>query len=336
MAPNERPQSFERTAHAHVERRFSAMGSEAHVVVVGWQANELAHLAEWRIRCLEDRWSRFREESEVSRVNAQAGDWVTVSDDTMRLIDRSLAAWRMTNGAFDPTLLSAVRAVGYDRSFEELPDRITIDTPACGSVTNLAAGRIEVDRARQQIRIPVGVGIDPGGIGKGLAADMVTEDLIAAGADGVLVNLGGDIRVAGSPPRTSEDGRWSISIDDPFHPERELARIALDEGAVATSSRLKRRWHAHFTGADDGVFEGDAPAEVHHLLDPRTRRSASAELASVTVCAGEGWWAEAQTKQVFVAGRDDLEDALERAPSIVVDAEGVAHASASLREALAT
>ena len=102
----------------------------------------------------------------------------------------------------------------------------------------------------------------------------------------------------------------------------------------ASSSRLKRRWHARFTGADDGIFEDDPHTEVHHLLDPRTHQSARPELASVTVCAGEGWWAEAQTKQVFVAGLDDLEEALDRAPSIVVDSEGVAHASDSLQGSL--
>jgi thiamine biosynthesis lipoprotein len=257
-----------------------------------------------------------------------------VSTDTVRLIDRSVAAWRLTAGAFDPTLLGAVRAAGYDRSFEELPDLITIELPQGGTVTNLTAGRIEVDQIRQQVRIPAGAGIDPGGIGKGLAADIVAEDLIAAGADGVLVNLGGDIRALGTPPDGAVDGRWSISIDDPFDTERELARIAFDGGAVATSSRLKRRWHARFTADDDGMFDRDPPTEVHHLLDPRTRRSTAADLASVTVCAGEGWWAEAQTKQIFVAGRDDLEAALDRTPSIVVDGDGVAHTSEALKEAL--
>ena len=337
MTPTECLHAFDRTEGTHVERRFRAMGSEAHVIVVGAQANELAHLAEWRVRCLEDRWSRFRAESEVSRLNARAGEWVTVSTDTIRLIDRSVAAWRLTGGAFDPTLLGAVRDAGYDRSFEELPDLVTIDTPEGGSVTSLAAGRIEVDQVRQQVRIPAGTGIDPGGIGKGLAADLVAGDLIAAGAAGVLVNLGGDIRALGTPPDGGVDGRWSISIDDPFDSERELARIAFDGGAggaVATSSRLRRRWSVRFTGADDGVFEGDRPTEVHHLFDPSTRRSTAPDLASVTVCAGEGWWAEAQTKQIFVAGRDDLADALDRAPSIVVDAEGVAHASVSLQGSL--
>ena len=92
------------------ERRFPAMGSEAHVVVVGWQAEELLHLAEWRVSGLEARWSRFLEDSELSRVNARAGEWVPVSGDTLRLVDRSLAAWRMTDGAFDPTVLAG-RAV---------------------------------------------------------------------------------------------------------------------------------------------------------------------------------------------------------------------------------
>src|SRR3954464_4275841 len=101
-----------------VERRFRAMGSDAHVVVVG--PRHLAEHAELRIADLERRWSRFDARSEVSALNRHAGDPVVVSPETLELVERALDAWRLTGGRFDPTVLGALLRAGYDRSFDEL------------------------------------------------------------------------------------------------------------------------------------------------------------------------------------------------------------------------
>jgi FAD:protein FMN transferase len=148
------------------ERRFAAMGSQAHLIVVGGPP-ELLQYGEDRIAQLERRWSRFVDESEVSALNRYAGAPVKVSRDTVELVQRAIEAWRLTRGRFDPTVLGAVIRAGYDRSFEQLG----ASTTAGRSDLSLGAGAIEI--IDDIVRIPEGSGFDPGGVGKGLAADIV-------------------------------------------------------------------------------------------------------------------------------------------------------------------
>jgi thiamine biosynthesis lipoprotein len=246
------------------------MGCAAHVVVQG--ADGLLRQAKARIADLEARWSRFRPTSELSRMNAMAGQPTVVSPELWLLVERAVAAWTLTGGAFDPTVLGAVVAAGYDRDFTELepgrPAGREADVPGCAG--------IELDPALRVVTLPAGVGIDPGGIGKGLAADIVVGELLAAGAAGALVSLGGDLRVGGEPPGGD---CWTIAVVHPFT-GRDLLAIGLTDGAVATSSRLLRRWTV-----DDG--------ERNHVIEPASGTSAGGPLVAATAVAGEGWWAEA-------------------------------------------
>jgi thiamine biosynthesis lipoprotein len=133
------------------------------------------------------------------------------------------------------------------------------------------------------------VRLDLGGIGKGYAADLVAVALRDGGAAGVCVNLGGDLRVTGEPP----DGApaWVIAVRDPSGGER-FGNLALLEGGVATSTRLRRAWRR-------------AGRDLHHLLDPASGEPAARGLTSVTVLAAEAWWAEVLAKAAFVAGSAD-------------------------------
>jgi thiamine biosynthesis lipoprotein len=149
-------------------------------------------------------------------------------------------------------------------------------------------GDIELDDLVRAVRLPLGVTIDLGGIGKGAAADEVSAVLLAAGVPGVtgvLVNLGGDLRARGAAPAPNG---WVVDVDDPLRTGR-AGLLALGEGAVATSTRLRRTW-----------TRGDR--SLHHLIDPRTGAPADTGLASVTVVAGEAWRAEVLAKAAFVAG----------------------------------
>lgn len=260
---------------------FPAMGSTARVLVFGGPP-ALDELARHEIERLEAHWSRFRAASELSRLNAAEGRSVAVSADTFEVITRACDAWRETAGLFDPTVLDAVVAAGYDRDFEQLemaPPRAIAPTatPGCGDV--------ELDPLVRAVRLPPGVHLDLGGIGKGFAADLVATMLLAEGAEGVCVNLGGDLRVAGVGP---EAGIWCVDVDDPLA-TGALGSLRLASGGVATSTRLRRAWQRPDGGA-------------HHLIDPRTGDSARTGLASVTVLAAETWWAEVLAKSAFVAG----------------------------------
>lgn len=266
---------------------FPVMGSTAHVTIVGGSVG-LAESAREHLDDLEARWSRFIPSSEVSRMNRAEGRPCLVSEETRLLVRRALDGYAVTEGRFDPTLLGAVLRAGYVESFDRRLQR----PRASGSTLRTGAHRIEIDETVGTVRIPVGVGFDPGGIGKGLAADLVSAALIEQGATGASVNVGGDLRVRGDAP----DGEaWRIAVDDPWGRTEPVARIRLRNGAVATSSRLRRRW----VRADGAV--------QHHLLDPDTGTSARTPVLAATVVAAAGWQAEALSKAVFLDARRGME-----------------------------
>jgi len=266
---------------ALAETRFRAMGTEAHVIVVGAEAS-LLDLAERHVAWLEDRWSRFRPSSDVSMMNAMAGMPVRVEPETVLLVQRALEGFRLTEGRYDPTVLGAVVRAGYGRSYEQLVDAGSDALDA--ALLDRGASSIVVDEAGGTVTMPEGVGFDPGGIGKGLAADLVVAGMLAAGAAGACVNLGGDVRVDGTSP---DSCGWLVGIEHPFRDEPS-AVISLHGGAVATTSRVKR-----VLGPE---------GQRHHVIDPATGASAETGLASVTTIAAEGWQAEILAKAVFLAG----------------------------------
>jgi thiamine biosynthesis lipoprotein len=263
------------------EVRFPAMGSDFHVIVLGGSP-ELPAAAHARIDELEARWSRFRPDSEISRLNRSGGHPIMVSAETVHAVSASVEAWQSTDGRFDPTVLPALIAAGYDRDFAALePGTDLHPGPSVRFAAAPGCGGIVIDPLVGAITLPPRVEIDLGGIGKGLAADLVVSELQDAGALGACVNAGGDLRVWGESP--GPEG-WVVDVE--HLPE---LRIALAGGAVATSSSTKRRWTRN-------------GAPYHHLLDPRQGVPAHAGLIAVTVIAGSASSADALTKAAFVAG----------------------------------
>ncbi|MCB1248688.1 MAG: FAD:protein FMN transferase [Acidimicrobiales bacterium] len=296
------------------ELHFRAMGTDAQIVVVGAEA-DLAIWASDRVAALEAAWTRFAP-SELGALAERPDVDVPVSDEVFRLVEASCTAWRATDGAFDPTVLAAVAALGYDRTFDEVVDR---DSPAApDDPTEVPGlGGVVLDPAQRTVRLPTGVAIDPGGIGKGLAADLVTDEVVARGAAGVLVNLGGDCRVAGASP---DESGWTFGVEDPFAPDDDLAVLSVSDGGVATSSTRRRRWRR---GGE----------EVHHLIDPATGRPTASGVRSATVVAGAAWWAEAEAKMLVVSGVAGL-GRLREASAIVVGDDGSVHATDDLADAV--
>jgi len=264
---------------------FRAMGTDVTVLVLDGPSDAGARAA-GAIERLEEQWSRFRPTSELCALNASAGAPVMVAPELFALIDRAVRAWRDTSGRYDPTVLPAVIAAGYDRDFDAVAadgaGPATEPTPAPGCAA------IELDPRLHAITLPAGVALDLGGIGKGYAVDLVARKLVESGARGALVNLGGDLRAIGAAP---EPHGWVVAVDDPLA-TGTTGMLALTEGAIATSTRLKRAW------------ERDGHA-LHHLIDPRTGRPAASGLASVTVVSGEAWRAEVLAKAAFIAGPAD-------------------------------
>ena len=193
--------------------RFRSMGSESHVIVVdGWPS--LLSVARRRLGQLEACWSRFIPTSEISTCNRLAGTPVWVSADTALLIDTAIEGWHLSAGRFDPTVLGDVLRAGYDLSFDELDGRPEWLRPA-PPMLRRGCGEIAIERhpdGTAVVTMPDGIGFDPGGVGKGLAADLVVDALMAAGAAGACVNLGGDLAVRGVGPH---GGGWTITVEGP-------------------------------------------------------------------------------------------------------------------------
>ena len=292
------------------ELSFRAMGSDCTVIVVGGRPG-MAESARRRIADLEGKWSRFIDESEISRLNRAGGRPTTVSPETLELIERSLDAWRISGGAFDPTVLGSVIRAGYDRSFEQLGGR--------SGWSRLRFGAAELAVHGDEVTVPEGVGFDPGGIGKGLAADRVVAEMTGLGAEGICVNMGGDVRVKGTGPDPAAEG-WTVSV---LHPWREepmaLLGIGPAGGAVATSTTLKRRWAV-------------AGEERHHLIDPQTGLPSDSDLNLASVVAGEAWAAEVLAKAVLLRGSDHPFDTLggTGAEGLAVDVAGRVQRTAGL------
>ncbi len=237
-------------------KSWTALGTSVHVVAT--DADGLGRATTAVGEVLEDvdtAYSRFREDSELSRLNARPGRTVRVSPLLATAIDAAQRAARLTDGAVDPTIGHAIRVAGYDDDFSRIAAQ---DGPI-----NLRAWRvpgwqaIRFDRRSRTVLLPPGVELDLGSTGKALAADLAARAALAgAGAGGVLVSLGGDIATAGTPPA----GGWRIHVaeDSRDKPDGDGEVICLPAGGVATSSTTVRRWKR-------------GTAILHHIIDPQVR-----------------------------------------------------------------
>ena len=195
-------------------RMFHAMGTEIELLVDAEHAERSLDAAELEFHRLEALLSRFRDDSELSRLNRDGS--IEPGRDLARVVELALEARDRTSGRFDPTVHNALVAAGYDRSFEQLPaEGDTAPPPPAARGVWLRPGRIELEP---------GVQIDLGGIGKGYAAERAAELLALAGP--CLVNAGGDIAIRG--------GSWPVGV--------EHITLQLDSGGLATSGRDRRRW----------------------------------------------------------------------------------------------
>jgi len=250
-------------------RTFRAMGTSVELFVEVDDARAALNSAEVEFERLEQVMSRFRPDSELSRLN-DAGS-LEVSVDLAQVIELALAARERTNGLFDPTVHAAMVGAGYDRTFESFPtEREGRPTPAA------CLGGVEV--AARRVSIEPGFRLDLGGIGKGFAAERVAELLAATGP--ALVSAGGDVAIRGVPA----EGVWAIGVNDEV-------TLGLEYGGMATSGVEGRRWRV------GGV-------EQHHVIDPRTGKPAQTDLVRVTAIAGNAVEAEVLAKSVLLEGLD--------------------------------
>lgn len=297
---------------------FRAMGSDCNVAVFmrpdfpETLCENLAAVARERVAILEQAWSRFRDDSEISMLNRRDEGWVALSHDTFTLISRMLDAHWLTDKAYNPGVYDAMQSLGYSTSFDEIP-WIEGLRPVPTEVPDMSL--IQLDEANRSILKHPGLRLDPGGIGKGLAADIVAREIWEAGATGIIVDIGGDLSVRGEIP----GGRnWAIEVSPRCHSALTLTFSGgrdLQAG-ICTSGIRTRQWGEY----------------LFHIVDPGTGLPASTSIQEVTVKAQSGWLAEAHTKAALLAdiaapayfSRHSLSGALfheEGMTSIFVDGE---------------
>ena len=292
-----------------LSRRQTIMGGHGTISLVG--GNQELLDACWALAdTCEQLWSRFIEDSDISRINWSEGAAVNIAPLTRQLIASMISGHTLTKGSYDPTLLPDVLNAGYVQSVVD-PNRSSQLPPSAMSPGHLEGIRFSDD----QVIVPLGTTLDPGGIAKGFTADLVAQFALDKGAYGVMAEIGGDIVVQGDAP----DGiAWRLGVEDPHSPEAHASIVRLQRGAVATSSQLKRRF-------------GSGLDSTHHLIDPATHSSAQSEAHTVTVIAASGARAEVLTKRGFV---DSPEDFLTWLPSVggaglIIFADGSQQASAN-------
>ena len=264
-----------------------ALGTVARVAA--WPPEVLATglvAVDRELEALDLQASRFRSDSEISRLHRSRGDMFLVSDGLAQVIAAALAAAQWTNGLVDPTVGAAIVSLGYDCDF------VAVDSngdpsdhprlPAPGWSCVRLDGRI--------LRLPVGVLLDLGATAKGLGSDRAAAAAFVHGGrtGGILVSLGGDIAVAGRPP----GGGWPVRVaEDPIAHGSQTQVVRLTAGALATSSVGCRRWR-----------RGDQ--ELHHIIDPRTGSPSTGSWRTASVAAPTCAMANAASTALIVGGED--------------------------------
>ena len=261
------------------------MGVTCVATIVGNNSTDLA------VRCLdlveefESLWSRFIPTSDISRLNTADGQPTLVDEKTVTLIHHMIAAHQATNGAFNPTRLPLQIAAGDVQSL--IDERKTELSIASIAFSELSGIHIFDDG---KVSLPRGMTLDAGGIGKGLAADLVLQFVLEQGATGACVNLGGDVAI-----NTGDSIGWDVEILSPFDHEVILDTVRISVGGVATSSLFAR--HRTNSGIASHIFNESGVHDTQHTV-------------GATVIASSAAWSEAWTKYAILRNPAEAVDTL--------------------------
>jgi thiamine biosynthesis lipoprotein len=283
---------------------FRAMNSDIVLVAEGELSQVESGLvaAQNFVDTSEKRFTRFSEQSELSALNRSAGSWFQASPDLFEVVREALFYFHKTNGLFDPSILPSLKNVGYIHSMDEIRRIGSAPQPARHlqvSVSTFAS--VELKKTTSSIRFPADLQIDLGGIAKGWIAERAAR-LLSQYTSACAVNAGGDMFLIGYPH--GQDS-WEVGLEDPRNPQDDISVLLLQEGAVATSSVVKRAWK-----------QGNISR--HHLINPRTGEPAITSWLSVTVLAPHATTAETFAKAFLIADEEETQSLGEQNPELTV------------------
>ena len=289
-SPSALPPLSDLTASGDLVSTFRSMATNVTVRIRSGRAAQSRACAD-RVtavfRDVETQCTRFDPASALMRANAAGADWCVVPLRCYAAIRTAADAYRMTGGRFDPRVLRALEAIGYDRSWPLPAAPESVGSRRSG-VPVPGTWLVEFDDDRLAVRIGQ-LPIDLGGIGKGLAVRWAAAEVVPQCPD-FLLEAGGDCYLAGDGP--TGDG-WQVAVEDPRGRPTPVAVLTLRDQACATSSTQVRHWTS-------------GGREVHHLIDPATGEPAESGLLSVTVVAPDPAIAEVWSKVLFVGGREQI------------------------------
>ena len=282
---------------AEVTLNFRAMNTAIELLIYP-EASQVdraiatSHQIEQLFADTEAALSRFRPESELSQLNRQ-GYLENASAVLYENVASACQMRKLTGGVFDPTILDALEAAGYDRSFEQLGKGAPrLFTPrqdqSFASWRNPAFPQVELDPLTHSIRLAPGVRLDLGGIAKGSTVDAAAKLLSEAGFTSFMISAGGDMYLRGCPPQNSQGWQVGVANEAPGF-GGDITQLLVSDKAVATSATTGRRWSV-------------GHQIRHHLIDPRTRQPSDNGLAAVTVVANTVQMADVMAKTALILG----------------------------------
>lgn len=315
---DERAQAEKKAAEQLVRRSHHAMGTL--IVITAWTVDEAA--AEKAFEQAFDELDRleavltvWRKDSDVSRINAEAGKKaVKVSEDTVACVKRALELAKVTEGKFDVTFGALAGLWKFDHDQD---DKIPDDAEIKRRLPFVGFEYIELDEAKRTVRITKeGVRLHLGGIGKGYGVDRAVAMIKARGIDDFMVQAGGDLYVSGK-----RGGRpWRVGVRDPRGP-----RDAFFAAAEVTDATFS-------TSGDYERFFTEGGVRYHHILDPDLGRPARGT-RSVTIMAKDAVTADALSTGIFILGAEKgmkIVEALDGVGAVIVDADNQVHVSKRL------
>ena len=284
---------------------FQAMGTTFFCILVGGDKEIYDSIYE-RVSELEKSWSRFIADSELMLLNNNPDSEIKVSEFTLQLISEMKNGFELTGGLYDANVLAHLVDLGFGTSRIDSAKTTNWQAKALSTST---ISDVDVDLQAMTVRIPKGVALDSGGIGKGLAADLICDYALQLGAMGVAVFAGGDVSVKGMSP---DANGWNVRISDPMNPDKFIGSVLLSRGGLATSSPL---------GWSTGNF--------HHIIDPRTKTSSNSNVIQATVITQKASQAEALSKMCVILNASEAIARIDSlgAAVLIVDTEHQIHTS---------
>ncbi len=267
-----------------VRIRWQSLGTYVHLCVASADKAAAAERQARGLLAVVDRaCSRFRADSELSRVNAAAGSWVRTEPVLVAATVAAVEAAEHTEGIVHPLLGHVMVGLGYDRTFTALqPGRAMAARIAPPPPDSWRAIEWEADA----LRIPAGTALDLGATAKAWASDLISQSIAEEQRTAVALSLGGDVAVAAADRPTW----WPIEIRE--HPDEEGGtQVAIASGGLATSSTTVRRWTV-------------AGASHHHLVDPRTGRPARTRWRTVSATGPSATAANVATTAAVILGEE--------------------------------